>query len=354
MSRFISSRFSDLKAYVPGEQPQDMQYVKLNTNESPFPPSPEVLEAISREEAAKLNLYPDPECSQLRQKLAELYNVSPEQIFLANGSDDILNFFFMAFCDESRPVVFPDITYGFYQVYADLYRLPHKVIPLREDFTLDPSDYCNAHANVVIANPNAVTGLSIPVAEIERILQTNPEHAVLVDEAYVDFGGESCLRLAQRYENLLVCRTFSKSWSMAGARLGYAIGSRALIEDLNKIKFSTNPYSINRLTLAAGVAAVDSCDYFRRCCAVIADNRAYTVARLARLGFETLPGQANFILTRRPGTDGAMLYERLKANGVLVRRWDQPRIRDCLRITIGSREQMDILLEKLAEILEGA
>lgn len=354
MSRWISQRFVDLKAYVPGEQPQDMQYVKLNTNESPFPPSPEVLAAISREEAAKLNLYPDPECRELRQKLADLYAVSPGQVFLANGSDDILNFFFMAFCDESRPVVFPDITYGFYQVYADLYRLPHKVIPLRDDFTLDPQDYCAVGANVVIANPNAITGLSISVAEIEHILQTNPDHAVLVDEAYVDFGGESCVRLTERYDNLLVCRTFSKSWSMAGARLGYAIGSTELIDDLNKIKFSTNPYSINRLTMAAGAAAIDSRDYFKHCCAVIADNRAYTVEKLAQLGFETLPGQANFILTRRPGTDGAMLYEALKARGVLVRRWDQPRIKDCLRITIGSRAQMDILLEKLAEILEGA
>ena len=353
MSRFISQRFADLKAYVPGEQPQNMNYVKLNTNESPFPPSPEVLAAVSQAEVSKLNLYPDPECMILRGKIADLYGVKPENIFLSNGSDDILNFFFMAFCDEGRPVAFPDITYGFYQVYANLYRLPHKVIPLRDDFTLNPEDYCSIGSNVVIANPNATTGLSISIEEIEQILQTNPDHAVLVDEAYVDFGGESCYRLIDRYDNLLVCRTFSKSWSMAGARLGYAIGSAGLIEDLNKIKFSTNPYSINRLTMLAGIAAVDSYDYFKTNCAIIAENRAYTMEKLARLGFETLPGQANFILTHHPGKDGGALYEGLKAKGVLVRHWNQPRINDYLRITIGSREQMDVLLDTLTEILKG-
>lgn len=353
MSRFLSQRFADLKAYTPGEQPQDMQYVKLNTNESPFPPSPEVLAAVSEAEVGKLNLYPDPECKVLRGKLADLYGVLPENVFLSNGSDDILNFFFMAFCDESRPVVFPDITYGFYQVYADLYRLPHTVIPLREDFTLNYKDYCGVNANVVIANPNATTGISISVAEIEQILQSNPDYAVLVDEAYVDFGGESCYRLMNRYDNLVVCRTFSKSWSMAGARLGYAIGSAGLIEDLNKIKFSTNPYSINRLTMLAGAAAVDSYDYFQKNCSVIAENRTYTVAKLDKMGFETLPSQANFILTRHPETDGNYLYEALKAKGVLVRHWNQPRIRDYLRVTIGSKEQMDVFLNTLKDILKG-
>ena len=354
MSRFISPRFADLKAYVPGEQPQDMEYVKLNTNESPFPPSQAVLEAINSAEASKLNLYPDPDCKILRGKIADLYGVSPDQIFLANGSDDILNFFFMTFCDENRPVVFPDITYGFYQVYADLYRLPHRVIPLKGDFTLCASDYYSANANIVIANPNATTGLSIPVSEIEQILKSNPDYAILVDEAYVDFGGESCYRLINQYDNLLVCRTFSKSWSMAGARLGYAIGSTDLISDLNRIKFSTNPYSINRLSMVAGIAAVDSYDYFKSNCAVIAENRAYTIEKLNALGFETLPGQANFILTRYSGTDGNALYQKLKSKGVLVRHWNQPRIKDYLRITIGSREQMDILLQTLSDILKGA
>ena len=353
MSRFLSSRFADLKAYTPGEQPQNMQYIKLNTNESPFPPPPQVIAAVNEAEVSGLNLYPDPECKVLRGKIAGLYGVQTENVFLSNGSDDILNFFFMAFCDESRPVVFPDITYGFYQVYSDLYRLPRTVIPLREDFTLNYRDYCGIGANVVIANPNAPTGISIPVAQIEEILQGNPDYAVLVDEAYVDFGGESCYRLIDRYDNLVVCRTFSKSWSMAGARLGYAIGSAGIIEDLNKIKFSTNPYSINRLTLAAGSAAVDNYDYFRRNCEVIRENRAFAVEGLKKLGFETLPSDANFIFTRHPHRDGKELYEALKARGVLVRRWDQPRIRDYLRVTIGSREQMEVFLATLNDILKG-
>ena len=353
MSRFISQRFAGLNAYVPGEQPQDMQYVKLNTNESPFPPSPEVLAAVGRAEAEMLNLYPDPECRVLREKIANLYGVKTENIFVANGSDDILNFFFMAFCDDSRPVVFPDITYGFYQVYADLYRLPHKTIPLRKDFTLNYSDYCHTGANVVIANPNAITGLSISVAQIEQILKTNPDHAVLVDEAYVDFGGESCYPLISRYDNLLVCRTFSKSWSMAGARLGYAIGNAGLIADLNKIKYSTNPYNINRLSMAAGSAAVDSYSYFKNNCNTIIENRTYTISRLNLLGFETLVGQANFILTRHPEMDGGTLYKQLKSRGILVRHWDQPKIKDYLRITIGSKNQMDALLDALEIIMKG-
>ena len=196
--------------------------------------------------------------------------------------------------------------------------------------------------------------MSIPVSEIEQILKSNPDYAILVDEAYVDFGGESCYRLINQYDNLLVCRTFSKSWSMAGARLGYAIGSTDLISDLNRIKFSTNPYSINRLSMVAGIAAVDSYDYFKSNCAVIAENRAYTIEKLNALGFETLPGQANFILTRYSGTDGNALYQKLKSKGVLVRHWNQPRIKDYLRITIGSREQMDILLQTLSDILKGA
>lgn len=353
MSRFISQRFADLNAYTPGEQPQDMQYVKLNTNESPFPPSPEVVAALSQGEIEKLNLYPDPDCRILRKKIADLYEVKSENVFLSNGSDDILNFFFMAFCDENRPVAFPDITYGFYQVYADLYRLPHTVIPLRENFTLNYKDYCGIGANVVIANPNAITGLSISVDEIEEILQSNPDYAVLVDEAYVDFGGESCYRLIDKYENLVVCRTFSKSWSMAGARLGYAIGSAELIEDLNKIKFSTNPYSINRLTLLAGAAAVDSSDYYMQNCKTVAENRTYTITELYSLGFETLPSKANFILARHCSLSGDMLYQALKSRGVLVRHWNQPRIKDYLRITIGSKVQMDMLLNALKEILKG-
>ena len=352
MSRFLSARFAALEAYTPGEQPQDMQYVKLNTNESPFPPSPEVLAAVNAAEVGKLNLYPDPEGRILRQKLAALYGVGEDNVFLANGSDEILNFFFMAFCDQERGVAFPNISYGFYPVYAQLYNLPATVIPLRDDFSLNAEDYCGLHQNIVIANPNAPTGMAIPVSDIEKILQTNPDHVVLIDEAYVDFGADSCLPLTGRYENLLVCQTFSKSRSMAGGRLGFAVGSAPLIADLNRIKYSTNPYNINRLTLAAAQAAVDSDAYYRANCRKIQENRSYTVERLAALGFTTLPSKANFIFTRCPAMDGGTLYRELKRRGVLVRFWDKPELKDYVRVTIGSREQMDRFLDTVQAILK--
>ena len=352
MSRFLSQRFAALEAYTPGEQPQDMQYVKLNTNESPFPPSPEVIAAVSAAQVAKLNLYPDPTGRVLKEKLAALYGLAPENVFLSNGSDDILNFTFMAFCDESRPVAYPAISYGFYPVYANLYRLPHTEIPLREGFRLEVEDYCGLNQNIVIANPNAPTGRAITPADVERILASNPDHVVLIDEAYVDFGGESCRGLIPRYDNLLVCQTFSKSRSMAGGRLGFALGSAEPIADLEKIKYSTNPYNINRLTLVAAEAAVDSNDYYVRNCRTIAENRAYTVSALAELGFETIPSVANFIFSRHPALQGKELYTKLKKKGVLVRHWDKPEIADYVRITIGSREQMDAFLERTREILK--
>ena len=351
MSRFMSRRFDDLEAYVPGEQPRDMQYVKLNTNESPFPPSPAVFAAVNEEEVSRLNLYPDPEGLLLRQKLARLYGVDAENIFLANGSDELLNFFFMAFCDGDRPVAFPNISYGFYPVYAGLYNLPFTQIPLREEFRLDYRDYCGRDCNIVIANPNAPTGRAIPVSEIEEIVRTNPHHAVLIDEAYIDFGGESCLPLIKKYGNLIVCQPFSKFRSLAGGRLGYAMGQPELIADLDKIKYSTNSYNINRLTMTAAAAAIDSNDYYVQNSKIIQANRAYTVAALDNLGFETVPSVANFLFTRCPRIPGGVLYEKLKAKGVLVRHWTRPEIADYLRITIGSREQMDVLIEKIGEIL---
>ena len=352
MSKFLSARFSGLEAYVPGEQPQDMQYVKLNTNESPFPPAPAVLEAVSAAEVSRLNLYPDPEGRVLREALARHYEVKVENVFLANGSDELLNFFFMAFCDEERPVAFPEVSYGFYPVYANLYRLPFRAVPLRAEFRLEPEDYCGIGSNIVIANPNAPTGRIIGVNEIERIVRSNSDHVVLIDEAYIDFGGESCLPLVEKYDNLLVCQTFSKFRSLAGGRLGFAIGSPALIEDLDIIKYSTNSYNINRLTMAAAVATVESDEYYRENSRIIQSNRAYTVEALEKLGFETLPSMANFIFTRSSRVDGGRLYRTLKARGVLVRHWDKPSIADWCRVTIGSREQMDVFLAKVREILE--
>ena len=351
MSRYMSSRFDTLEAYVPGEQPQDKNYVKLNTNESPFPPSPQVLEAVSRQ-VELLNLYPDPECRRLRAALAESYGVKEENVFLANGSDDVLNYAFMAFCDKDRPVAFPDISYGFYPVYANLHGIPAREIPLREGFVLAAEDYFGLGRNIVFANPNAPSGRAVSVEEIEQILRTNPDHVVVVDEAYVDFGAQSCVRLIDAYENLLVCMTFSKSRSMAGGRLGFALGSPGLIEDLNKLKFSTNPYNINRLTLAAAQAALESGDYYRKNCRTIMENRDYTVSELEKLGFTTIPSVTNFIFTSCPKLDGVTLYRKLKERGVLVRCWDKPALRDYVRVTIGSRAQMDAFLDQVRAILE--
>ena len=331
MSRYMSARFDNLEAYVPGEQPQDMQYVKLNTNESPFPPSPEVLAAVNAAETERLNLYPDPEGRVLRDRLAAMYGVSPANIFLANGSDELLFFAFMAFCDQSRPAAFPNISYGFYPVYAQLLGLPYTEIPLREGFVLNPKDYCGLGKTIFIANPNAPTGL-----------------------AYIDFGGESCLSLIDKYDNLLICQTFSKFRSLAGGRLGFALANEGLIADLDKIKYSTNSYNINRLTTAAAIATLDSNGYYVENSKKIQANRAYTTEKLAELGFETLPSLTNFIFTRTPAVDGGALYRELKARGVLVRHWDKPEISDWCRVTIGTREQMDSFLDKVREIVKGA
>ncbi|MDD4843802.1 MAG: histidinol-phosphate transaminase [Anaerotignum sp.] len=351
MSRFLSPRFAALEAYTPGEQPRDQQYIKLNTNESPYPPSPEVLERLNADEIKRLNLYPDPEGKILKEKLAKHYGVEKENIFLSNGSDDILNFAFMAFCDEERGAAFPEISYGFYPVYADLYRVPHVKPSLKEDFSVDYKDYCSINKMVVIANPNAPTGMEIGLFEIEEILKSNPNHVVLIDEAYVDFGGTSALGLVEKYSNLMVSMTYSKSRSMAGARLGFAIASKEIIEDLEKIKFSTNPYNINRLTLVAGEAAVDSDAYYRENAKKIMATRETTVKALKALDFTVLDSKANFIFAKNSKISGADFYAKLKKKGVLVRHFEKEKIRDFVRITIGTDEQMEVFLQKTQEVL---
>ncbi len=352
MSKFINSKFASLEAYVPGEQPTDMKYVKLNTNESPYPPSVGVIDAISSEEIRKLNLYPDPECKALKQQIAALYGVERENVFVSNGSDDILNFFFMAFCDDkAHPVKFPSISYGFYKVYAELYGVRYRQIPLCENFEISIDDYLSNDANIVIANPNAPTGLALTRKQIEKILVSNPDRIVLVDEAYVDFGAESCVELTRRYSNLLVVCTYSKSRSMAGARLGFAIADSQIIADLEKIKFSTNPYNINRLTMLAGIAAIEDNEYYVNNCNAVASTREYTTQRLKEMGFVTTNSKANFIFARHKGISGEQLYLKLKEKGVLVRHFTAPDICEYNRITVGTKEQMDILLEKISEIL---
>ena len=275
MSKFFSKKYSALVPYTPGEQPKDMKYIKLNTNESPFPPTKSVLDAVAKE-AGRLQLYSDPEVSDATQALAELYGVKKENVILTNGSDEVLNFAFMAFADAERPIVFPDITYGFYKVFAELGNIPYEEIPLTDRLEIDPRDYIGVGKTVVIANPNAPTGIYLPLDVIEKIVASNPNNVVIVDEAYVDFGGESAVPLTKKYDNLLVTGTFSKSRSLAGARLGFGIGNSALIADLCTIKYSTNPYNVNRMTAAAGLAALCDNDYYMDNCLKIAQNRTYT------------------------------------------------------------------------------
>lgn len=350
MSRYLLQRYQSMKAYVPGEQPRDMQYIKLNTNESPFPPAPEVVAALTEEDIAALRLYSDPTGRELKEKLAQLYGLQNQNIFLANGSDDILNFAFMGFAPEAG-AVFPDITYGFYPVFAQLHQVPYTQIPLKDDFSVDYREYCGCGKMVVLANPNAPTGMSIPLWQIEEILKTNPDTVVVIDEAYVDFGGESAYPLIETYSNLLVVRTFSKSRSMAGARLGYAFGCRELIEDLQKLQYSTNPYNVNRLTLSLGVATVEAQAYYEKMCREIMRVREWTGEELKKLGFQVFPSQTNFLFAGKPGLNGAGYYEALKKRGILVRHFSQSRIEDFVRITIGTQEQMEAFLEKTKEIL---
>lgn len=351
MSRFLQARYESLAVYTPGEQPQDKTYIKLNTNESPYPPSPEVIAAVGRREIEDLRLYSDPTGRVLCEKLAERYGVTPDMVFLSNGSDDILNFAFMAYASDGGKVAFPDISYGFYSVYAALHRSDALVIPLEEDLSLDPEKYCHLDRMIVIANPNAPTGRALTLPQIEKIVSSNPDRIVLIDEAYVDFGAETCLPLLGRYDNLLIVRTFSKSRSLAGARLGFALASPAIIADLNRLKFSTNPYNVNRLTLLVGAAAIDSDAYFTENCHRIAQTRQKAAKELSALGFEVIPSLANFIFVRHPDFDGEALYRALKERGILVRHFSSPRIKEFLRITVGAEGEMDRLTAVLSELL---
>ena len=350
MSRFLHSRYKQMDAYVPGEQPSDQTYIKLNTNESPYPPSPEVIAAISKEEAEKLRLYPDPTCKSLRKALAESFGVAAENIFVSNGSDDILNFAFMAFAGFGGKVVFPEISYGFYSVFAELHGIDYQAIPLKDDFSIDCADYFNSGAMVVIANPNAPTGLLLSLGQIEEIVKKNPDHVVLIDEAYIDFGGASCAALTKKYDNLLIVQTFSKSKNLAGARLGFAVANEALIKDLEKIKYSTNPYSINRLSLLAGTAAVESASYFNEKCQEIIKTREYTKKVLEDKGFLVTDSKANFLFLKKEGIKGEEIYQKLKERGILVRHFSKEKICDYNRVTIGTREEMEMFLKEIQSI----
>ena len=351
MSRFFSEKYIDLEPYVPGELPKNKREIKLNTNENPYPPLQEVTDAVA-EESRKLNLYSDPDSLELRRALADNLEVPEDHLIVTNGSDEILNFAFMAFCDDHIPAVFPDVTYGFYPVFAQINQLPYREIPLKDDLTIDINKFFQVAGTLFIANPNAPTGIALKKSEIEQILQNNTYNVVVVDEAYVDFGAESCLPLVEAYDNLLVTRTFSKSRSLAGARLGVGIAQPELIADLNAVRNSTNPYNVNRLTAAAGIACLKHDDYNMENCRKIIETRSWSERALKDLGFEMTTSRTNFLFARHPDISGDELYKRLKDRGILIRHFNRQRICDYNRITIGTPEQMEKLVEAIKEILE--
>lgn len=351
MSRFFSKKYEALEPYTPGEQPKDMDYIKLNTNESPFPPSKKA-QKLSRDAAKRLQLYPDPECRELTKKLAETLGVNEDEVLLTNGSDEILNFAFMAYCDDEHPAIFPDITYGFYSVFAQINNVPYEEVPLTDDFKINIADYVGCNKTIFIANPNAPTGIPLKTDEIEEILKSNPDNIVVIDEAYVDFGGTSCVPLIKKYDNLLVTQTFSKSRSMAGARLGFGVANKALIQDLNTIKYSTNPYNINRMTMAAGIGTLEDEAYTLKNCRTIIENREFTSNDLKKLGFSMTDSYANFIFAKSDKISGEDLYKKLKEKGVLVRHFTKDKICEYNRITIGTKKQMQALISAIKSILE--
>jgi histidinol-phosphate aminotransferase len=351
MSRFLAHKLEALEPYTPGEQPQGIpNLIKLNTNENPYPPAPAVRAVLNDAAASDLRLYSDPSCAAFLQAMADTYGVKPTQVFAGNGSDEVLAFCTQAFCQSGA--AFPDLTYGFYPVFCRLYGVPYTEIPLREDFSLAVEDYADEPGTLFIANPNAPTGLALSRTQVEVLLRQNVNRLVVVDEAYVDFGGESAVPLLEQYDNLLVAGTFSKSRSLAGARLGYAIGSEALIADLNRVKFSFNPYNINRITLAAGVAALQEPDYFRTCCQAVMEVRQTTAEALRALGFTVTESKANFLFAgAHPALPAQVWFARLRQAGILVRYFGQPRIADYVRITVGTQAQMEALLSATRRIL---
>lgn len=349
MSKFLSKRLFALSPYVPGEQPKEKKYIKLNTNESPFPPSP-LAAMLARQAAGDNQLYSDPDLKELTLAAQDAFGVSADEVIFTNGSDEILNFAFMAFCENET--VFPDVTYGFYPVFAALNGVKYTEIPLKEDFTIDINDYIGINKNIFLANPNAQTGIALTRDEIEKIVASNPNNIVVIDEAYVDFGAQSCVPLIKKYDNLLVTQTFSKSRSLAGARLGMGFACKALIADLNTIRFSTNPYNVNRMTSAAGVGAMRDEKYFKKNCAAIIATRENTVKALNELGFSVLPSSANFVLAKSHKIGGEALYQALKREGILVRHFSTKRLCEYNRITIGSDEEMNTLICTIKKILE--
>ncbi len=351
--KFWSERIRQLVPYTPGEQPRDRVFIKLNTNENPYPPSPRVLEAIRAATDGSLRLYPDPEATRLRSAIAQFYSVTPEQVFCGNGSDEVLGLSFYAFFSPGRKVVFPDITYSFYPVYARLFHLDYEEIPLNGDFTLPVEKFLGGNGGAVICNPNAPTGRSLPLSGIRAILEANPEVVVLVDEAYADFGAESAVSLLPEYPNLMVIGTLSKSRALAGMRVGFALGSPDLVAGVSCVKNSFNSYPLDRLAQAAGEAAMKDREWFERTRDRIMATRAATTAQLRDMGFTVHDSSSNFLFISHPAVDGHSLQLQLRERGILVRWFDQPRIRSYLRVTIGTDGEMAAFCAACRDILGG-
>ncbi|MGO1692968.1 MAG: histidinol-phosphate transaminase [Marinobacter sp.] len=347
MSKFWSPLVKDLVPYVPGEQPKMANLVKLNTNENPYGPSPKVIEAIQAELNDSLRLYPDPAGESLRQTIASYHSVKSQQVFLGNGSDEVLAHIFHALFQHGQPILYPDVTYSFYPVYCGLYSIEGKAVPLTGSFEINPEDYRQPNGGIIFPNPNAPTGRYLGLEHVEEILQANPERVVVVDEAYIDFGGETAIKLVDQYPNLLVCQTLSKARSLAGLRVGFAIGHTDLIDGLNRVKDSFNSYPLDRLAQAGAKAAYEDEAWFQKSCAGVISERERVAGALSELGFEVLPSKANFIFARHKEKPGESLAKELREQGIIVRHFNKPRISDFLRITIGTPEQNDALISGL-------
>lgn len=339
--------------YVPGEQPQTADVIKLNTNENPYPPTPKVRKILDDFDCGRMRLYPDPDADVLVGAIAERYGVGKSQVFVGVGSDDVISVAFMTFFGSDKPILFPNITYSFYDVWADLYRIPYKQIPLREDFTIDPEGYKCENGGIIFPNPNAPTGVLESVEMIEEIIKANRDSVVIIDEAYIDFGGESCLPLIEKYDNLLVIQTYSKSRSMAGMRIGFAIGSEKLIKYMNDVKFSVNSYTMNPITQLCGAASMKDEEYFQLTVDKIIATRERSKERLAEYGFTFTDSMSNFIFAHPTTMSAQYVFEELKKRNIFVRYWNKPVICDYLRISVGTDEEMDKLFEALEDILNG-
>lgn len=350
MSKFWSPFVKNLVPYVPGEQPKLAKLVKLNTNENPYGPSPKAIAAMQAEVNDNLRLYPDPNSDRLKQAVADYYGVQTAQVFVGNGSDEVLAHAFHGLFQHGRPLLFPDISYSFYPVYCRLYGIANEQVPLDEQFQIRVEDYARPNGGIIFPNPNAPTGCALGLEAIERLLKANPDTVVLVDEAYVDFGGETAISLVDKYPNLLVSQTLSKSRSLAGLRVGIAVGHPDLIEALERIKNSFNSYPLDRIAIAGAAAAFEDKAYFEQTCKRVIDSREAVVAGLEKLGFEVLPSTANFVFARHPGKDAATLAAGLREQGVIVRHFKQQRIAQFLRITIGTPEQNQALLDALSSL----